>query len=173
LAGALGGDDDGAAIGGGRDVVTALRFPIRRCEERDLEHFDGFGPPAHVHHCRERFARSDVVILVAVDGNDVPIGKVHVCLDRADDTALIEAAAVVEPLRGKGIGTALMHAAEELVRERGVGVVQLGVEDSNPDARRLYERLGYRSYARMDFVYEGAPVPNPGVMMRKQIGVAA
>ena len=26
---------------------------------------------------------------------------------------------------------------------------------------------------RMDFVYEGAPVPNPGVMMRKQIGVAA
>jgi ribosomal protein S18 acetylase RimI-like enzyme len=153
--------------------VTAPAFTIRRCEKRDLAHFGGFGPPAHVRHCLERFARNDVVILVAVDGDDVPVGKVHVCLDQPDQTALIEAAAVVEPLRGMGIGTALMYAAEELARERGLGVVQLGVEDFNAAARRLYERLGYRSYARMDFVYEGAPVPNPGVMMRKQIGVAA
>ena len=153
--------------------MRAPPFAIRRCEARDLEHFGGFGPPAHVRHCRERFARNDVVILVAVDEDDVPLGKVHVCVDQPDQTALIEAAAVVEPLRGRGIGTALMHAAEELARERGIGIVQLGVEDVNPAARRLYERLGYRSYARMDFVYEGAPVPNPGVMMRKQIEVAA
>ena len=52
---------------------------------------------------------------------------------------------------------------------RGFDTVELGVEDSNPRARRLYERLGYRSVARNDFQYVGAPRPNPGVTMRKVI----
>jgi ribosomal protein S18 acetylase RimI-like enzyme len=147
---------------------------IRPCEERDLEHFAAFGSEAHVRFCREQFAHTDeIVILVAVRDDDVPVGKAHVRLEPGQETATIEAAAVVPALRRGGIGTTLMRAAEELAEERGFGVVQLGVEDWNPAARRLYERLGYRSFARMDFVYEGAPVPNPGVMMRKRIGVTA
>ena len=49
-----------------------------------------------------------------------------------------------------------------------LGVVR-GVEDSNLDARRLYDRLGYRTVNVGDFQYTGAPTPNPGVWMRKDI----
>jgi ribosomal protein S18 acetylase RimI-like enzyme len=50
---------------------------------------------------------------------------------------------VPEALRGQGIGTALLRAAEDLVRARGLRRVALGVGDDNPDAAKLYLRLGY------------------------------
>ena len=109
----------------------------------------------------------DAAILVAV-ADDVLVGKAHVLFDDGE-TATIEAVAVVPERQRRGIGTALIRSAESVAAEHGYGAVQLGVEDSNPDARRLYERLGYRSIARMDFQYEGAPSPNPGVMMRKAL----
>ncbi|MFJ7076435.1 GNAT family N-acetyltransferase [Streptomyces sp. NPDC098781] len=48
-----------------------------------------------------------------------------------------------QELRSRGIGTALVLAAEELVRERGITVVGLGVAKDNPRAADLYTRLGY------------------------------
>jgi ribosomal protein S18 acetylase RimI-like enzyme len=51
-------------------------------------------------------------------------------------------------LQSCGIGTILINAAEQRVRARGLQRVELGVEDSNPRARALYERLGYRAYGR-------------------------
>ena len=51
--------------------------------------------------------------------------------------------AVDEDWRGRGIGTALMHAAEDWARDRGLDMLELDVADANGDARRLYERLGY------------------------------
>lgn len=51
--------------------------------------------------------------------------------------------AVDEGWRGRGIGTALLDAAEAWARERGLDALELDVADPNGDARRLYERLGY------------------------------
>ena len=51
--------------------------------------------------------------------------------------------AVDEGWRGRGIGTALMDAAEAWARGRGYDTLELDVADPNGDARRLYERLGY------------------------------
>ena len=50
---------------------------------------------------------------------------------------------VHESARGRGIGTALMRAAEDWAREQGLEVLELDVAEPNADARRLYERLGY------------------------------
>jgi ribosomal protein S18 acetylase RimI-like enzyme len=36
-----------------------------------------------------------------------------------------------------------MSSAETVIRERGLRIAEVGVEKDNPDARRLYERLGY------------------------------
>ncbi|MFJ8536727.1 GNAT family N-acetyltransferase [Streptomyces sp. NPDC093591] len=48
-----------------------------------------------------------------------------------------------EELRSRGIGTALIHAAEELAAERGITTVGIGVAKDNPRAAALYARLGY------------------------------
>lgn len=149
-------------------MVTAAQVRIRQCEARDLDHFDVFGT-GHVQYCRDEFGRSNVTILVAVSEDGKPVGKVHVHWEYAEGTVWLEAAAVVKPRRDQGIGTSLVHAAESLAAERGYLTAELGVEDSNPGARRLYERLGYRSVARNDFQYVGAPTPNPGVVMRKAL----
>lgn len=55
---------------------------------------------------------------------------------------------VVAELRGRGIGTALVRAAEDAVRGRGHPRVSIAVGDDNPDAERLYLRLGYADSGR-------------------------
>jgi GNAT superfamily N-acetyltransferase len=51
---------------------------------------------------------------------------------------------VVRPdSRGQGIGTALLREVEALARGHGLEAVRLDVVDTNPDARRLYEREGF------------------------------
>ncbi|MBY8877256.1 GNAT family N-acetyltransferase [Streptomyces sp. PLK6-54] len=47
-----------------------------------------------------------------------------------------------------GIGTLLVRAAEERIGARGLTRAELGVEEGNPRARALYERLGYRAFGR-------------------------
>lgn len=46
-------------------------------------------------------------------------------------------------MRGRGVGTALVNAAEALARERGRTRIGLGVEKGNSRAASLYSRLGY------------------------------
>ena len=54
---------------------------------------------------------------------------------------------VREALQGKGVGGALMKAAEADLRSMGLGLSYLTVHVANARARVLYERLGYRSEA--------------------------
>ncbi|MGD8323546.1 MAG: GNAT family N-acetyltransferase [Gammaproteobacteria bacterium] len=45
--------------------------------------------------------------------------------------------------RGNGFAAALMHGLERFVREAGVTVMRLETGVSQPEASRLYHRLGY------------------------------
>ena len=47
--------------------------------------------------------------------------------------------------RGRGIGSALLAAAEALTLRRGGTVVEINVDGEDTDARRFYERHGYRN----------------------------
>lgn len=51
---------------------------------------------------------------------------------------------VLGPLQGFGLGTRLIEEAERRIKARGLAFAMMGVEDDNPRARELYERLGYR-----------------------------
>ena len=51
---------------------------------------------------------------------------------------------VTEAAEGRGIGAALMRAAEEWARSRGHGTLTLNVFEGNRRARTLYERSGFR-----------------------------
>lgn len=62
--------------------------------------------------------------------------------------ALIWDVAVAEEARGRGIGQALLGAAEDEARAAGIGEIRLYVLESNVRARRIYEEAGYRNYER-------------------------
>jgi GNAT superfamily N-acetyltransferase len=51
--------------------------------------------------------------------------------------------AVLDAWRGRGIGSALMLAAEDWARANGLDALELDVATPNEGGRRLYERLGY------------------------------
>ncbi len=56
----------------------------------------------------------------------------------------VEGLVVSEERRGLGIGAALLRAAEEWGRQRGLGQVRLGCRVTRSSAHRFYERMGYR-----------------------------
>ncbi|MGO9971954.1 MAG: GNAT family N-acetyltransferase [Solirubrobacteraceae bacterium] len=66
---------------------------------------------------------------------------------------------VVPASRGRGLGRALMEAALHLARDRGAGTMDIGVDEPDLAARRLYESLGFTNRAGGDhgplmYVYE-------------------
>lgn len=61
--------------------------------------------------------------------------------------------AIKEAYRGKGIGEKLLHFFEETAFAQHSKVF-LVVADFNPDARRLYERLGYQQVGAIPGLYK-------------------
>ncbi len=55
--------------------------------------------------------------------------------------------AVLSAARGRGIGRALLAAAEERARARGCGKLTLEVLDGNARARALYASVGFADFA--------------------------
>jgi GNAT superfamily N-acetyltransferase len=62
--------------------------------------------------------------------------------------ALLDELYVVPSERGRGIGTALLKAVEEECRTRGSALLEINVDGQDTDARRFYERHGYRDRER-------------------------
>lgn len=115
----------------------------------DLPHVKWAGGQHHLKAIKEaldRVSEGEVEYLAvrAPNGNPVSIGGI--------DYAVHEGAGTLWQLatRGEliGLGSRLIAAAEERIRRRGVSKVMIGVEDNNPKARALYERLGYMPVGR-------------------------
>ena len=95
-------------------------------------------------------------VLVAAWHADRPVGSVYLWLEPAEepeirrhlpDTPLITHLEVFATEdRNRGIGTRLVEAAEQELRDRGHAAAVLAVELSNVDAARLYKRLGYQDW---------------------------
>jgi ribosomal protein S18 acetylase RimI-like enzyme len=136
-----------------RRAAVHLDFAIRPCREPDLEALEWMGlhtPNREtIRNAFERHRRGDEVMLVA-DANGFPVGQVWIDLTRKrhQGTALLWSVRVFPPLRNLGIGRELLAAAESVIRAHGLWRAELGVERANPDARRFYERAGYRLAGR-------------------------
>jgi ribosomal protein S18 acetylase RimI-like enzyme len=63
--------------------------------------------------------------------------------------AFIAYMAVEPSSRGKGIGRALLAAAEDEARRRGLPYISLMVTEDNAAARAIYERAGYVTERRL------------------------
>ncbi|MEF8842979.1 MAG: GNAT family N-acetyltransferase [Haloarculaceae archaeon] len=89
-------------------------------------------------------------LLVATDGDD-PIGFVTFDVESGvyeqDVTrGFVENVYVVPDRRGRGVGAALLAAAEERLRDRGCDAFFLEVLAANDDARRFYREAGYEPH---------------------------
>jgi GNAT superfamily N-acetyltransferase len=74
-----------------------------------------------------------------------PVGHAHLAWQETHlGVPEIQDVYVVPDRRRHGIASLLTRAAEEAARSRGWSGISLSVsKDGNPEARRLYERLGY------------------------------
>lgn len=69
--------------------------------------------------------------------------------------AQLEGVRVAEPLRGTGVGTALLQWAIEFARESGAGLVQLTTDRTREEALHFYQRLGFTdSHLGLKLVFE-------------------
>jgi ribosomal protein S18 acetylase RimI-like enzyme len=116
---------------------------------------DGVQPPA-ADELRRRLARllgsasDDVLIARDADGRAVGYlqQRYYYSVWRPDRDAYIEDVFVVEEVRGRRVGEALLQTALQRAREHGVARICLDTNERNLRARRLYERLGFRNLNR-------------------------
>ena len=88
--------------------------------------------------------RAEDLVLVAVSGPATG-GLAWVIPTRAfDRTAYLRLLLVGGSTQSRGVGTALLAAAERRARRRGARHLALLVTRTNQGARRFYERNGYR-----------------------------
>ena len=70
-------------------------------------------------------------------------------LDRKGDrTWLLDLLYVRPAARSRGLGTELVRAAAEYVQQQGAEMLALEVLESNADAKRMYDRLGFTTVER-------------------------
>jgi GNAT superfamily N-acetyltransferase len=88
------------------------------------------------------------IVLVAVL-DDVVVGTLQLTFTpslsyRGGTRATVESVRTDAPLRGQGIGRALMEEAIARARARGCVLMQLSTHQTRTDAHRFYERLGFQ-----------------------------
>ncbi|MCW1804293.1 GNAT family N-acetyltransferase [Brachybacterium squillarum] len=119
---------------------------IRRCAPADVALLEAREPAGRgfARHAAARQERGESFFVIAWSG-EIPVGSCE--LDEGEVPVLtnlgVDAAA-----RGRGVGSRLMEAAEDLARHRGRIACAVGLD--NPGARRLYERRGYRGTGQLE-----------------------
>jgi ribosomal protein S18 acetylase RimI-like enzyme len=128
---------------------------IRECTKDDVglleQRMPTGGHDAHAHHFAGQQAGGYTYLTAWEDGRAVGACLVHwngafapEVVRAHPDATEISNVHVHHEARGRGIGTGLIRAAEQLVAVRGGDLVVVGVSEDNPRAAALYTRLGYR-----------------------------
>ncbi|MGH3545561.1 MAG: GNAT family N-acetyltransferase [Mycobacteriales bacterium] len=124
------------------------------CRAGDVVLLEQWAPTGRAAYHAARFARqqqgTSSYLIAWLQGS--PVGAAELKWEGCDapqvraalpDCPELSAIAVSPQLRSRGIGTALITHAEDLVRQRGLDQLGLGVDDTNERAAALYLRLGY------------------------------
>jgi ribosomal protein S18 acetylase RimI-like enzyme len=128
-----------------------VTLTVRDLTEADLPGLAWSGSPLHVANMARQLARAragamDYLVVVTATGRSVAKGGVD--YETHPGAGSITEVAVRGELQSLGIGTFLVATMEERMRSRGLRRAELDVEENNPRARALYERLGYVAYDR-------------------------
>lgn len=137
-------------------IPLTLTYCIRPASRADVPKLEWYGSQAHTRsYIRQAFKAmmdGQRMMLVA-DLNGFPVGQVYIQYDSKNKQhadgyrrGYIYAFRVMDHLQRCGIGTQLLNAAEDVLRKRGFIISTLQVSKRNEDARRLYQKNGYRVF---------------------------
>jgi ribosomal protein S18 acetylase RimI-like enzyme len=128
----------------------SLGIEIRPLRDGDLDGLEWDSEQAiQADHVRRTVAaRGDEVVFLLALANGRPVGRLGIDFGRKAQQGIVHlwAFGVLPALQRLGIGTAMMRAAESLIAAapRGATLVEVGVDEWNQEAAKLYRRLGYR-----------------------------
>lgn len=133
--------------------VTEVVIPltIRDLTAEDLPSCAWSGSATHlasIARALDRARRGEVDYLAVCPPSGLPVALGGIDYAESPGAGTLWQLAVHGTLQSCGIGTILIHAAEQRILARGLHRAELGVEESNPRARALYDRLGYVAYGR-------------------------
>lgn len=141
----------------GRDDADA----IGRLLHAFNREFDEPAPPpaALAKRVRELLDGGDTLILLAGDGPEgLAVLRFRAAIWSAGLESYLAELYVTPAWRGQGLGRALMEAALHEARNRGADTMDIGVDEPDVAARRLYESLGFSNRSGGDgplmYVYE-------------------
>jgi ribosomal protein S18 acetylase RimI-like enzyme len=103
---------------------------------------------------RRHLDSESALVLVASANHRRFLGTAVVFFRKGSQVARLYSIATHAEARGKGVGSALMEAAEQAARRRRCTALRLEVRTDNEGAIRLYERLGYARIGRYAGYYE-------------------
>ncbi len=143
-----------------------FELEIKPAEESQLDLLEReFSPDDLSKHHYKRYEvqkRGEGVYFIAWHGH-IPVGHFLLYWSGPQDahvmqhvdvtkTAYLEAGATQVAYRRKGVATALIQEAERLAKAKGCTRIGLEVGSTdNPDAKRLYEKLGYVDWGQGEF----------------------
>lgn len=125
----------------------AIDVTFRDLEPSDLADLDWSGGAEHLTAIAEvlpLMVSDEAEYLVGVLPNGRLVAAGGADLRPVPGAGVLWQLAVHSRLQGLGIGSLLVAALERRLRDRGLDEARLSVEHDNPDAARLYRRLGYR-----------------------------
>lgn len=130
---------------------SRLHLSVRSLTDADLPSCSWAGSPKHVRELVHQIRRAeageiDYLAVCTPVGLPVAVGGIDYTVKPGAGT--LWQLGVHPALQSCGIGTLLIRSAEQRIGARGLTRAELGVEESNPRARALYERLGYRAFGR-------------------------
>ncbi|MEU3304285.1 GNAT family N-acetyltransferase [Streptomyces sp. NPDC006678] len=133
------------------DATVVIPISVRDLLFRDLPACTWSGSATHLRHVERELARAaagEVDYLAVCTPVDLPVAIGGIDYQVSEEAGTLWQLAVLPALQSRGLGTLLIRAAEQRIRNRGLCRAELAVEENNPRARALYERLGYAAYGR-------------------------
>lgn len=112
----------------------------------DLENISWSGSVTHIRYVEEalkRLEKGEVDYLAVRTNKGVLVAIGGVDYKSHENAGTMWQLVTREDLRGLGIGTKLISALEQKIKDRKINLAMVGVENTNPRARALYEKLGY------------------------------
>jgi GNAT superfamily N-acetyltransferase len=134
-------------------MIDRQTITLRPATEADAERLAGLltdegypTGPSDIVERLERFSSPHSRVIVAENGGE-PLGFVAVHalprFEHSDRVLRIMALVVDAGVRERGVGRLLMEEAERLGRDLEAAFAEVTAGHHRPDARRLYEELGY------------------------------